>query len=312
MSAAAEMWCCASCGVAETDDIKLVPCDGCDLVTYCSDDCQNNHRSEHAANCRKRAAELNDELLFKQPESTHLGDCPICLLPIQLRTSQDPIVRYTMYSCCSKSVCLGCEYAIIEGEIDLGQPHSCPFCRTPELTAEEMELNQQKRAAKNDPNALHQMGCDYSREGDHSTAIEYWEKAAGIGNFESHNQLSWAYQRGLGVAKDKEKFIFHLEQAAIGGHPNARHNLGVWELTENYNPDRAANHFIIAANQGFDSSIEVLKKLYTQEMVSKEDYAAALSTHQAALDAMKSPQRDTAEAFQRDDLDEGGGSGMEE
>ena len=109
---------------------------------------------------------------------------------------------------------------------DLGQPPSCPFCRTPE-EASFVGLNHKKRAAKNDPNALHHVGCNYSREGDHSTAIEYWEKASGLRNIDSHVQLSWAYQHGHGVAKDKEKFIFHLEQeAAIGGHPpHARHNL---------------------------------------------------------------------------------------
>ena len=35
---------------------------------------------------RKRAAVLRDELLFKQPESSHLGDCPICCLPLPLDT----------------------------------------------------------------------------------------------------------------------------------------------------------------------------------------------------------------------------------
>ena len=32
--------CCASCGIAELDDTELVPCDGCDLVKYCGDDCR--------------------------------------------------------------------------------------------------------------------------------------------------------------------------------------------------------------------------------------------------------------------------------
>ena len=31
---------CASCGIAEVDDIKLKDCSACDLVRYCSDDCQ--------------------------------------------------------------------------------------------------------------------------------------------------------------------------------------------------------------------------------------------------------------------------------
>ncbi len=37
--------CCASCGIAEVDDNKFVPCDGCDLVKYCSDECRENHKS---------------------------------------------------------------------------------------------------------------------------------------------------------------------------------------------------------------------------------------------------------------------------
>ena len=73
--------CCASCGIAEVDDIKSKECDGCDLVRYCSDECQKDHRPEHEAMCKERVAELRDEILFKQPESSHLGDCPICCLP---------------------------------------------------------------------------------------------------------------------------------------------------------------------------------------------------------------------------------------
>ena len=35
--------CCANCGIAQVDDIKLKICDGgCDLVKYCSDRCQGN------------------------------------------------------------------------------------------------------------------------------------------------------------------------------------------------------------------------------------------------------------------------------
>ncbi len=67
------MMCCASCGIAEIDDIKLKDCSACDLVRSCSDDCKQIHKSEHEDVCKKRAAELRDKLLFKQPESTHLG-----------------------------------------------------------------------------------------------------------------------------------------------------------------------------------------------------------------------------------------------
>ena len=48
---------CASCGIAEVDEIKLTDCDGCDLVRYCSDECQREHKSKHEEECKKRAAE---------------------------------------------------------------------------------------------------------------------------------------------------------------------------------------------------------------------------------------------------------------
>ena len=56
---AADM-CCASCGMAEVDDIKLKECVNCDLVQYCSDKCREEHRSKHEVMCKERAAELRD------------------------------------------------------------------------------------------------------------------------------------------------------------------------------------------------------------------------------------------------------------
>ena len=100
------MLCCASCGVAGGDDIKLKECTACHLVKYCSVTCQRDHRPQHKKECMRRAAELHDEILFKQPESTHFGDCPICCLPLPMDPS-----KYILNSCCSKYVCDGCDYA---------------------------------------------------------------------------------------------------------------------------------------------------------------------------------------------------------
>ena len=48
---------CACCGIAPVDDIKLKLCDGgCDLVKYCSDVCQENHREQHEEECKGRKA----------------------------------------------------------------------------------------------------------------------------------------------------------------------------------------------------------------------------------------------------------------
>ncbi len=47
-----------------------------------------------------------------------------------------------------------------------------------------------------------------------------------------------------------EKVINHLEAAAIGGHPNARYDLGCMEWNWNNNKaERAVKHWIIGARQ---------------------------------------------------------------
>ena len=44
-------------------------------------------------------------------------------------------------------------------------------------------------------------------------------------------------------------------------------------------------------------ALKMLQVCYRKGSVSKEDCAAALRAHQAAVDATKSPQRETAEAI---------------
>jgi TPR repeat protein len=122
-------------------------------------------------------------------------------------------------------------------------------------------------------------------------------KAAKLGNIEAHYQLSICYWLGHGIEKDEKKEVFHLEEAAIGGHPFARYNLGCHE-GRNGRIERAIKHFSIAAGQGNDNAIEALRKLYAVGSISKENFAASLRAHQAAVDATKSPQREEAEEYQ--------------
>jgi hypothetical protein len=97
---------------------------------------------------------------------------------------------------------------------------------------------------------------------------------------------------------DKKKEVYHSEQAAIGGHPLARHDLGC-RAADSGNYERATRHFIIAANHGCEKSIKMLKNNHARGYVSKEDFAVALRAHQAALDATKSPQREAAEKWEK-------------
>ena len=58
-------------------------------------------------------------------------------------------------------------------------------------------------------------------------------------------------------------------------------------------------HWIIAASLGYDDSIQMLKGCYKNGLVSKEDFAAALRAHHAAVEATKSPQREVAAEYFR-------------
>ena len=139
-----------------------------------------------------------------------------------------------------------------------------------------------------------QMGWKCYDEGDYSSAFEYWTKAAELGDAMAHSKLALMYHRGEGVEKDEKKEVYHYEEAAIGGHPIARHKLAVIEM-ENGRPERAVKHLIIAANVGYEKSMKELWECYSNGNISKDDLTATLHTHQAAVDAAKSPQRKAAE-----------------
>eukprot|EP00986_Skeletonema_menzelii_P011869 scaffold6240_cov101-Skeletonema_menzelii.AAC.2 len=143
------MLCCASCGIAGGDDITLKKCTACHLVKYCSDECQKNHRPKHKRECKKRVAELRDEILFKQPESSHFGDCPICCLPLPLDPSKNRLM-----SCCSKMMCDGCYLANKKREIEGKLQQKCAFCRKAAPKTKEIKKRLMKRIEANDPVAI--------------------------------------------------------------------------------------------------------------------------------------------------------------
>ena len=288
--------CCASCGIAEGGDVKLKDCSACRLVKYCGIECQRKHRRQHKKKCKKRTAELRDEILFKQPESSHYGDCPICCLPLPL-----DMQKHFFMVCCSKVICFGCHYADHNREFEGRLNYKCPFCRHPipiSQSREDFERILMKRVEANDPVAMGQMGFQCNKAGDYGSAVEYWKRAANLGDMEAHFNLSVMYYDGHGVEKDEKKQVYHLEEASIGGHPDARYYLGGVE-EKNGRLDRAIKHWIIAANLGSDKALEALKNAYRYGLISKDDFASALRAHQAAVDATKSPQREEGEAARK-------------
>ena len=303
MSAAAKeendddmLLCCASCGVAGDDDTKLKKC-ACELVRYCGVKCQRDHRPQHKKECKKRVAELRDEILFKQPESSRHGDCPICCLPLEI-----DLEKSTLMSCCSKLICTGCIYANQKREYEGKLQHSCPFCRhLAPKSHREREMMLTKRAQANDAKAVNQVGRWRYERGDLSGAFEFWTKAVELGDINAHYELAKLYHFGQGVQKDAKKQMHHLEQAAIGGDPVARHNLGSQAMRSG-RYERAVKHYIIATKMGFDESRDDLTRCFGLGLISKDEFAIAIRAHQAAVEETKSPQRDAAAKYKWEEL----------
>ncbi len=202
-----------------------------------------------------------------------------------------------MQSCCSKMICIGCYYASIKYEaaqkIGKGK-RTCPICRQPEpKTKAEVERYKMKRIRVNDPVAIREAGKRCYHKGDFEGAFEYCGKAADSGDAEAHYCLSFLYNDGNGVERDMAKGLYHLEAAAIGGHPEARHNLGVYEMNRGM-IKRGVKHFIIAASNGNEYSVKALKELREAKIICQEEFESTLRTHQAVLDASNSPQREAA------------------
>ena len=280
---------CAACG---KDDDGLKKCGACELVRYCSIDCQRAHRPQHKKACKRRAAELYDEALFKQPPSRE--DCPICFLELPLYSNMQ------MYKgCCGKIVCDGCVYAHAQQADECRT--SCPFCREPtSRTVEESMRRIERRVELKDPRATFMMGAFYA-DGEYGLsknidkAIELFLRAAELGSINAHFNLGIAHHRGDGVQVDKEKTKHHYEKAVIAGHIRARHDLGTLEANGG-NLHRAMKHFIISANAGHDDSLKKVHCGFRDGLVNKDDFEKTLRAHQKSQDETRSEWRDKAAA----------------
>jgi len=292
---------CANCG-KEGDNINNI-CNKCKQVKYCNAACKKKHRSKHKKECEnhiQRLAELvaksHDEKLFKQP--TPAEDCPICFLHMpSLQTGW----RYQ--SCCGKVICSGCIYAPVydnQGN-EVGRNQKCPFCRTPTPTSIEEAIERlKKRMEIGDVIAIFNLGVFYSDgtrgfSQDYTKALELWHRAAELGYSEGYLGIGNAYLYGRGVEVDEKKARHYYELAAMAGDEAARYNLGLDEWRAG-NMERALKHWMIAARDGYSNSLKQVKRLYTHEQATKEDYTRALQLYQTYLGEIKSSQRDEAAA----------------
>ncbi|KAL7536582.1 hypothetical protein ACHAXR_007258, partial [Thalassiosira sp. AJA248-18] len=239
--------------------------------------------------CKKRAAEIFDEALFKQPPRK--DECPICLLPLPLIAKE---IHYK--SCCGKTICYGCLYAHARASTD----QICPFCRTPDSTSLDEDIERIKeRVEDNDGIAMLYLGGQY-RYGsgvpqDSNKALELWHQAVKLnGCAESHCRIASAYARGEIVEMDVKKAKYHWELGAMGGNVEARHSLGTFEMMSG-NINRAMKHLMISAEFGWDDSLKEIQNGFSEGYVTKDEFEKALRAHKESKDGMQSDQRDAAQ-----------------
>ena len=193
---------CANCGKGEDSSNNLKACTACKLVKYCNRECQIAHRPQHKKECKKRAAELHDELLFKQPPPN--DDCPICMIRLPLLDSGSEY-----QSCCGKVICSGCNYAPVYddqgNEVDNDKQNQCPFCKVPapEWDNEIIAKRLKKRMEAGDALAIFIRGCDYFHgdggyQQNSARALELWNNAGKLGYFKAYFNIANIYELGIG------------------------------------------------------------------------------------------------------------------
>jgi TPR repeat protein len=126
-------------------------------------------------------------------------------------------------------------------------------------------------------------------------AHKLWLRAGELGCTIAYYNAGHAYYNGYGVERDTKKSTHYYELAAMGGHVQGRHNLGVDE-DEAGNKKRALKHWMISAGAGDDKSLKAIRACFVNGHATKDDFEKALRAHKEAADEMRSDQRDAATA----------------
>ena len=255
---------------------------------------------------KKLEEELEGADLFAPPPPT--DDCAICLLPLSRITSE---TRYQ--SCCGNDICKACT---LENEESINKQNeeknsrkkvafTCPFCREPIPTSAGKEFAQiQARCLQNDKNAFSMMG-DLYRDGgfgkakDYLKALDYYIRAVELNSAHACTCIGTCYDEGIGVAVDKGRAALFWRVGALRENIIARHNIGYSEYHDLGNHEIAIRHLKIAAEAGYQPSLNALKVVYNadgkhpgKEFISKEYLESTYrACHEAQME-VKSEERE--------------------
>ena len=286
------------------------------LVKYCGAKCQRNHWPTHKKDCKRRAAQLRDEALFKDPPPKE--ECPICFLPMPLRMiccislppatiSSAPIYDYAIaneelakkateqyYPCCGKSICRGCVHSLDQS----GNEDKCPFCNSERDKTEEERVQEiMKRVEANDAASICVLANSYHHglngfQQDQTKAMELYARSADLGFCNANYNLACIYYKG----GDMKKAKFHFEATAMAGHDVARDMLGSLEAKSG-NIERAVKHWTIAASAGCFRAMFTLLIALKHRDVSRESIDSTLTAYNNSCVEMRSEAREAIIRF---------------
>lgn len=246
------------------------------MAKYCSRDCQLAHWSRHKADCKKRAAELFDEELFK--EHPERDECPICMDKLHANHAE-----VAFKECCGKFQCHGCIFAQHKQEVKNGKEDDekgiCPFCRTPE-TKSDKEYMRRLEKCVNQAYAMYLMAEYYEKMEENLTkAMELYLKAGELGCAEAYFNLGIIYDVGNGVERNQKKARHYHELAILRGDVCARYSLGCMDV-DTGDFVRASKHFMVGAKAGHDQCMKMVKEYVDNSLITNDEYAATFRSYQ--------------------------------
>ena len=201
--------------------------------------------------------------------------------------------------CCGKIICSGCCHApLYDNWGNVIHEKKCPFCRNtaPKSDEENMERHE-KRAQVNDATAIRNLGCFSANQNprDYKRALEFFHRAAKLGNIEAYCEIGNAYFDGEGVEKDQREATRYYKIAAIRGDVEARYYLAADDEVAG-RTHRALEHHMIAVRGGNDKSLKEIEDFVAKGHAKKEDYEQASRAYEAYLEKVKNVSRDNAAA----------------
>ena len=253
---------------------------------------------------KKLEEELEGADLFAPLPPT--DDCAICFVPLA-RVPQDKCY----FACCGNMICNGCvqenEASIKKQNEENGtkdKPDTCPFCREPRPTPDEYVRQLEARAAKNDHNALRNLGSvfaegDLGLPKDELKALDCYIRAVELGSPNACIRIGIFYDEGNILPIDKERAALFERVGALRGSVVARYNIGVSEYHTFGNHEIGIRHWKIAAEAGSQRSLDELKGIYNadgkmpgKEFISKEEMDTVYRSGHDAQMEVKTEERE--------------------